>query len=69
MEKFQEITLVHFLKVNKENVLTLVSKAHLITCKKIIGQTLHLSDSHVVSKIIYRAPQSFAASHIQYNNA
>jgi len=30
MEKFQEISLVHFLKVNKENVLTLASKAPLI---------------------------------------
>jgi len=36
--------------------------------KKRIEQKLHLSESQVISKIIYRAPQTIVASNIQYND-
>ena len=39
--------------------------AHL---KKRIAEKLYLSDSQVITKIVYRAPQSYAANNIQYND-
>jgi len=43
-------------------------KSNIDHLKKRIEQKLHLSESQVISKIIYRAPQTIVASNIQYND-
>ena len=43
-------------------------KSTLAHLKKRIEEKLRLGDTQLISEILYRAPQSFAGGHVQYND-
>ena len=43
-------------------------KSTLAHLKKRIEEKLKLRDTQMISQILYRVPQSFAGSHVQYND-